>query len=1408
MAISSKVAGGLLSQITQAEWTETTGNIQRADGYKCYTLKHNQLGEYLVTINVNQPELVYVVEKMTNKSTSIAQNIEQFISQKRRPLQYAEKLAGNKKKQTHFFEDDCVLIELTDNNAYKEQELAGTDDVRPIKEGIRSFAFEHASGGELGQVRPEPGFSEAQELAYQIAINNNQEVAGFSPLMVKRYLAAKPETVESLTLFNFKGKPQFFNEMLKDLHSAKASFSEDVYAGTVPARKPKAGKVYKNPKYDPRKAMADILEFEPRLKNTQEELLESTIEQNKDITEHFYRGDKTEAIEWLETLLETERRKVTPARYAASQVAKPFYYYYFPPEKKKEILYRHFDRIMSKIHEKKDSCYQCATKEMVESVLEQNDDILNMLTHDVAGAIASLLPLLKAEISKRPAPEKACSAVGSGGVQINNSVDIPFAIRLIRRQYFARICQAKITDPRMETYLAEHPQMVQLLSTQEQDKKNTDNVTNAFVLEMINVLSREAGSLPSLPEPAQVKSDAAHVHSATLKLKAGADSSVAREYPIPTDEQIEAAYEAQIVGKHIASDDIDTLKREAFFTPRLVHNLLNLKRDEKGRLAQESQLLIHAAKKDAVVIINRKGENLEGVKQQLRTRLLQIPSYETKQRAVDIALENIGTRRLFFRYKNGDNQDQARILEDFKDEIRKIEEENKVYFTDQMKRNALLTQEAARQRLLSGNYSAVQMMMRRYTSVNGVVDLEKELWYLGINFQNLIDHVHAKCFIVEIPVSFCDQIYAFITLRRLSQACEQHNCYKGIKTLEACDCYSILNNHLVLATDFKKLCNIRWADCSSVNKVEGEGQINVLCRIMQHRRQQQRLMVPYSSIQLLTDRLSNFRNRNLSRELMTVFGVSTQYFLNRINPVLLYEENHDFLCRQVYDFMWLDSLMKQSPSLHVFNGISNLLSFPDLIDSVNAGFFEEEKREQRLSAFQDSKMSDDLVLKFKYDKTDSFKTFSQADLKQYNLVWGLLDLIKDLRGAQLSPPVFLPTVSFAFNTWTGNCNINAGTQIILRTTPLRVIHNVISDFTDKYTDGRGRWLKGYDTEQNQAQITLLYNFQALLQEAGSILYGGESPKILSEPMYEFVETLRWLKQLNFTPLKGLREALAVEGIDSIRQDDVFNILDGIPGALNIKEHPDIGYRDVTIETANYFGVEYVRVNNNIREKESVLYVRQSYVADIARHNTEAPTLKRLLDFNLDSDNEKEKTKIKSWDVVRAGGHERRLKLKTNKSKAVVVRDLNTYAGIKFSLSVNAESRTYVNEAIISEIDKKGPVIKVDVPVVIPVFKNGTLDYYEKGNVKARVNLIGFQRGEGAGHYFVVSVNSNGGITVQDDTKDLTLKHYRQSLPDGEFSKCTSIIDIINLGYTPVLLSTVLLPETYKGERFLSIYHEN
>ncbi len=859
-------------------------------------------------------------------------------------------------------------------------------------------------------------------------------------------------------------------------------------------------------------------------------------------------------------------------------------------------------------------------------------------------------------------------------------------------------------------------------------------------------------------------------------------------------EDTEKAHDMLINGE-IAGDDMAALISEGFYSAETVRQLLHLERDAKGSLTEESKKIITDYKNRAAHIIREKGECMDDVKKQLYEGALNHPDWRTgKKDFVCSAVDVFANRTILWRFKKAQTSDERDYyVKNVRAEAEKIENEHKVYFTDQMRRNALLSEQEAAKLLHDENNGIrkriSEQMLKFKTGGGQVINLHERLSYLGITFDDLLYNVNPKCFIVTIPLNFCQQIYAFILLREYSVAL-QKNHYKGVLALEGCDCYSMLNNHLVLEKDFKLLQNADLRYCGDFNAAITH--YPCILRILQHRWQDQRLALGQENNERMAKELRNYKGVNLTDELKNCFRVEPDHFFNRIDPTLLKPGNNDIFYHRLYHFFWLNQLMRENQALELNrnDSPSGLFNYDNLIDSINAGIITQQNADV-ITAFQKQIANRydigtvNRMVSHCRDKSSDCRFMSESE---YRIIDALVKLIHDVRNVNAYTSAMLPTHGFAFCSWYGNCNLNSAAQILLRTTPLWVLNKVINDFVKDHPQcGRPSECPEIVT----AQYHLLTKFRGLLMSADDILYHSAPPRILSAEMYDVMEALRWLAHLKFEPLKPLFKALRITGMDYVEQEDVVIILEAVSEALGIRDRSDIGYLDVVIETASHDGEPLRRVVKNPEQKKT-------YVRNFFAEAKKDATLESLLNFAVDAERQGA-ANLKEWGI--GLDKTEKVELNTHSSNAVILCNIDniTHAGLKFAFTAQTlENKACIRQAFLRELRKgTGSEIEINVPVATPFYdKNPNKpdpNFYELNRVRAKADMILLHRGEGTGHYFWVSISPHGNITIQDDNRDLPLRRYKQVDSRDELKQCNSLADIIKLGYTPVLMSTSLVP---------------
>ncbi|MBM7073789.1 hypothetical protein JQC92_17400 [Shewanella sp. 202IG2-18] len=865
-------------------------------------------------------------------------------------------------------------------------------------------------------------------------------------------------------------------------------------------------------------------------------------------------------------------------------------------------------------------------------------------------------------------------------------------------------------------------------------------------------------------------------------------------------ELIEKAHD-KIEGDFMCLRDTVTLNEHGFWTVKLANEILTLARNEEGNYTQESKQKITEIKAQAKAIVEEFGEDLSYIECKMKQEVRKSSNIKGKEVWLEKVEAGKYKRPMLWRFHTIDAKYRGHITKAIVDGALKLYENSRVYFSEEMKNNIRMTDEQAQQICDNGHYSKIERELAHFVDPTGR-EINLHEWMRPIQLSELIEYVDAKRFVEEIPLTFCERIYAFVILNACASVISKGCNPKGIVGFHVSDFFSMLNNNLVMPADFKSLHdNPLGSACSDINNSgvvslgSAEANQTAIIRILQHRVQQKWQMLPTREpLEYVSHYLSDYRGKNLLEKIEARLQVPISTWIYQIDASLLETENIGQFCESIAFFIRVDTLMSKFPQLRI-DFRNYCFGVKQLRSIIEAGFVTTENL-RILSQFEGLV---DTCEQYGHNFNEILEERYAVDRKQYDKlehyqklevdqVWALRNLLRDINRNQLPFSLsLLPPLQFAFSSWQGNCNFNTAMQFLIRTVPphaveeqCRKIFNegVINDF----------WKN--DTEE--ARYKAVIAFRALQQKYIKIMQGRLPPQILSIEAYNFFEAVRWLVELKADKTTKLVQVAKVPDIGSMRQDDIPNILSGVYAILGLDENPNSGFQDTIVESAVYGEREFSRVVIAEGAKEEYYFGKTCGTDHLnQKASSEYTQLSELIRFT-ESEGNKVATK-KPWTAAELGVpnlESEAIDLETVRKNAVLVKDANNFECVTFNFSFYTQKqRRHIEHAIVNHLKTGEPF---EVPIVYPNKKAGGQTVYYYGTVNLDIQGMVLQRGDNGGHYFYVTRQANGDFTYQDDTRDLTLSQHK--LVKEEFIDCQDVTDVIMLNpqkseqYTPALVS--------------------
>ena len=874
-------------------------------------------------------------------------------------------------------------------------------------------------------------------------------------------------------------------------------------------------------------------------------------------------------------------------------------------------------------------------------------------------------------------------------------------------------------------------------------------------------------------------------------------------------ELIEKAHD-KIEGDFMCLRDAVTLNERGFWTKKLANEILNLERDDKGNYTQESKQKITEIQAEAKALVEQFGEDLGYIECKMKEEALKDSRIKGKEEWLEKVEAGKYKRPTLWRFHTIDSNYRGHITKAIVDEALKLYENSRVYFSEEMKNNIRMTDEQAQQICNNGHYSKIDRELAHFVDPTGrKINLHD--WMRPIQFSELIKYVDAKRFVEEVPLTFCERIYAFVILSECANVISGGRNPKGIVGFQVSDCYSMLNNNLVMPADYNSLNNeFLGSACQDMNnygKVSlSSAQVNqtAIIRMLQHRAQQKWQMLPTKEpLDYVSHYLSNYRGKNLLKEIEARLQRPISTWVYQIDASLLTPENIGQFCESISFFIRVDNLMSKLPQLRIDFG-NNCFGVKQLLSIIEAGFVTtenlrilsqfEETYEQHGHNFNETLEQHYAVGGEQYEMLEHYQKL------EVNQAWALRNLLRQINRDQSPFSLsLLPPLQFAFSSWQGNCNFNTAMQFLIRTVPPHVVEEQCGKI---YREGGINDCWKNDIEE--ARYIAVDAFKALQQKHIKIMQGRLPPQILSIEAYNFFEALRWLVELKADKTTKLVQVAKVPDIGSMRQDDIPNILSGVYAILGLDENPNSGFQDTIVESAVHGEREVSRVVKAAGAREEY-YFGKTCGTDHLDHKAspEGTQLCELIRFAESEVNKAATAKL--WTPAELGlasleGED--VNLKTVRKNAILVKDINNFDCVTFNFAFyTREQRRHIEHAIVNHL-KTGKLF--EVPIVYPKKTAGGQTEYHYGTVNLDIQGMVLQRGDNGGHYFYVTRQANGDFTYQDDTRDLTLSQLKSV--KEEFVDCQDVTDVIMLNpqkseqYTPALVSAKVMPNS-KGQIF-------
>ncbi|RYV00656.1 hypothetical protein SOPP22_17780 [Shewanella sp. OPT22] len=871
--------------------------------------------------------------------------------------------------------------------------------------------------------------------------------------------------------------------------------------------------------------------------------------------------------------------------------------------------------------------------------------------------------------------------------------------------------------------------------------------------------------------------------------------------------------------------DTVTLNENGFWTEKLAGEILTLARNDEGNYTQESKQRITEIKAQAKAIVEEHGEDLGFIKREIQDKVRKDSRIKGKEQWLeDVEDGKYKKRPILWRYHNADAQYKSYIINGIVDEVVKQYENSRVYFSEEMKKNIRMTDEQAKFICNTSQYQKIYQELANFVDPTGQKVNLHELME-PIKFTELIKHVDAKRFVEELPLTFCERIYAFVILKSCAAVISEKSKLKGIVDLEVSDCFSMLNNNLVMPADYNSLNNeLVGSACQEMNNF-GEVSLSsahvnqtAIIRILQHRAQQKWQMLPTDPLEYVCHYLRHYRGGDLLKDIEARLGKPISKWIYQVDASLLTPENIAQFCESILFFIRVDNLMSKLPQLRIDFG-NYCFGIKQLQSIIGSEFVTREnwiilsQFEELVKTYEQSGYNVDQALEGLYAiNTEQYERLEPNDKSEVDKVWKLRNLLRSINQNQLPfSQSQLPPLQFAFSSWQGNCNFNTTMQFLIRTVPPRVVYEQCEKI---YCEGgnNGHWKNDIE----EARYIAVEAFRALQQKHIKIKEGLLPPQFLSIEAYNFFEAVRWLVELKADKTTKLVQSAKVFDIGSMRQDDIPNILSGLYAILGFDENPNSGFQDIIVETSTYNGREVSRVVKARGAKEEYYFGKTcgtDHFDDKA--STEDTQLSELIRFTESEGNKAATEKL--WTPAELGLASlegENVNLETVRKTAILVEDIHKFECVTFNFSFFTRTqRRHIEHAVVNHLKTGRPF---EVPIVYPQRTGEGKTVYYYGTMNLDIQGMVLQRGDNGGHYFYATRQANRDFTYQDDTRDLTLPQLK--VIKDEFKDCRNVTDVImlnpqkNAQYTPALVSAKVMPNSngkiFNWQSQLPLHMEN
>ena len=719
------------------------------------------------------------------------------------------------------------------------------------------------------------------------------------------------------------------------------------------------------------------------------------------------------------------------------------------------------------------------------------------------------------------------------------------------------------------------------------------------------------------------------------------------------------------------------------------------------------------------------------------------------------------------------------------------------FFNDTMRKNLLLTRAESVCKCKKLHYETTKMAMENFVNpYNEKVNLVTEMWPL--TYQELLDNIFPELFVINTPLNLSQQVYAYIILRKCSDVyCSGQNT-KGLSRFRKTECYSMINNHLLLGSDYHNLFfSFSTTLKDGYTQAFAEATSSTLARIIMHRPQQE-CSLDLAELQSIEEQLLNYRNVNLYQKLQQTLQLTLPVMQQSIDKYYLSTQNINECCCIIYHFFWLEHLIYKYPSINR-QVPRTFLNANSLVLLINHGGLMTDDFAV-ISQFHQLTVNFTIEENWNFEQRvrsyfclteDQYNELNAQQYSEYHCVWKLSHLITKLNQFEPShSKAIIPLQHVGFPSWSGNCNFNTALQFIIRAVP----HEIIVELLD-YAKFQGLSKDNeWKSELEHARFVALHALEHLVFFGQQILKGNQRPQFLSAQSYRFFEAMRWLAQLKAEGTSKLNNSLRVYGLDRMEQDDVPNLISGLYKVLGLEQHNVTGFRDIEVQTAIYNDRKFQRVVIIQKRETNLLryFAKNCFALNLyMKVKPQETQLNEIITFKEDILKKADKTK--PWNPFQlgmVGANFRTSLLDTEAEHAIVIEDPERFNSVNFVLGVDDGIRKPLGYGVVNILDSGGVF---EAPVVVVKTKNNT-EHYFYGSVLLQITMIGLQIGVVEGHYIIASKQPDGQFTIQDDFRDSTIAQLQ--LVNPMFAGCKTINDVILKGEcTPFLLHTKVVPDT-------------